>query len=486
MMNIFKSRKFRQGSAATAITVLVIALIVIVNMVVSLLTERFSLRLDLTGEKFFTLSQESLEFLSHVEKDVDVFVLDDEVRFMARGNYYKQALEVIQRYASASPRIRVSFVDIVKDPSFPNRYPDLVINTGNILVDCGGQATVLTAYNLFNTQMDETGRTGIVSSKAEQAFSSAILNVTSDKRFTAVILSGHNESNTTDFANLLRTNNFDVLEQNLMTEAEINPEAVIAVLCAPTRDITEAEAVKIDTFLNNNNKMGKTLFYMASSTQAGPMPVLDGLLEDWGLKIDSGIIYETSQGNLFDYNIYSVLAGYSETEYSANVVAKNLPMALANARPIAYLFEDRGMYSTVPLLHFSTSSGIRPATAPNGWVPSAGAVSGPHGAMGMSQMYRYEGVVPMVSTILLAGTDLIIDPAILGSPNLANSEYLLGVLNTLIGREEIVQIQNKSLGSTEISITPVQTLVISGILTIVFPLLVLICGIVLWLLRRHK
>ena len=485
-MNIFKSRKFRQGSAATAITVVVIALIVVLNMVVTLLSERFSLRLDLTGEKFFTLSEESLEFLSHVEKDVDVYVLDDEVRFMERGSYYKQAIEVVQRYASASPHISVTFVDIVKDPTFPTLYPDIIMNTGNILVDCGGRAVVLTAYDLFNTQMDETGRTGIVSSKAEQAFSSAILNVTSDKRFTVAILTGHNETNAEDLAALLRTNNYDIIEQNLMTDPEIDPNAIIAIMCAPTRDLSEAEAAKLDAFLDNGGQLGKTLFYMASSTQANPMPVMDGLLQDWGLSVGTGIVYETSQGRLFDYNIYSTLAEYSELEYSKTVIAKNLPMAMANARPISYAFESSGLFATTPLLHFSATSGLRPATAPSGWVPSAGATSGPMDAMGMSQMIRYDGVVPFSSTILLAGTELLVDPAVLGSPNLANSTYLLSVLAALAGRDEVVQIQNKSLGYTELAITPEQTLAISGVLTIVFPLIILICGIVIWMMRRHK
>ncbi|MDL2233523.1 GldG family protein, partial [Ruminococcaceae bacterium OttesenSCG-928-L11] len=466
-MNLFKSRKFRQGSVATVITVLVVVLIVIVNMVAGALSTRYSLSLDLTSGAIFTLSQESIDFLKSVEKDVTVYVLNDEDYFMARGTYYQQAGEVIKRYAQQSPRITVKYVDIVKDPTFTSNYPDLTLNTGNILVECGTNSVVLTAYDLFNTQMDySTYRTAIVSSKAEQALSSAILNVTSDKKVIVSVLQGHNEVDITDFTTLLQTNNYEVVTQNLMTE-DINPDATIAIMCAPSRDISEEEARKLDAFLSNGERMGKTLFYLASASVQTAMPVLDAFLEDWGIRVNSGVVFENSQSKLFQMNVFMTLADYSEDEYSKSVQAKSLPMAIPNARPLEFAYETKGATTTKSLLDFSVTAGVRPNDAGDDWDYTKQGASGPILALGVAQRIKYEQLTPLTSNVLVSGTEMIVDPYLLGSTGVANGEYLLGLLNTLAEREDVISIQSKTVNYTELGVTGGQIITISVILAIV-------------------
>ena len=54
--NIFNSRRFKHGSLATAMTVGFVAAVVLVNVIVGLLVERFPMNIDLTDNQIFELS----------------------------------------------------------------------------------------------------------------------------------------------------------------------------------------------------------------------------------------------------------------------------------------------------------------------------------------------------------------------------------------------------------------------------------------------
>ncbi|MCL2056803.1 MAG: GldG family protein [Oscillospiraceae bacterium] len=482
-MNFFKSRKFRHGTAATVFTILIVVLVVIANMVATALSERYNMTLDLTEGGVFTLSRESLDFLRAVEKDVNIYVLTEEDAFVSRGQYFIQANEVIKRYAQQQPRITLRYVDIVRDPTFVTRFPALTLDTGNVLVECEGRTALLTAADLFNTRTDENMRTGITSSRAEQALSSAILNVTSEKKVIVSILGGHNQMPAEDFAALLQTNNYEIIYQNLMTE-EIHPDAVVAVMNAPSRDISENEARKLDAFLHNDEQLGRMLFYLASAAQPDRLPVLDALLEEWGIKINPGVVYETDFSRLFHMNPFMTIADYTEEELSRSVREKRIYPAMANSRPIEILFESRGSVATTQLMQFSAGAGVMPPDAEEDWMPDS--PSGPIPALVMAQKSRYERFDLLTSTVLAGGSETFVDGYLLGQTSLANSEYILGLVHSLSGRDDVVVIQSKTIQYRQLPITANQVIGISVVLAIIFPVLVLAFGIVVWLRRRHK
>jgi len=489
-MNIFKSRKFRQGSLATAITVMVIVLIVIVNMVATVLSSRFSISIDMTENRAFSLSGETVDLLKNVNKDVTVYILASEDDFVYGGDpYYIQANEVIGRYAQHTQYIDVVYMDIVKNPDFRAKYPNLALVPGNVIVECGNNSTMLTAYDLFNVQTNyETARPEIVSSKAEQAMSSAILNVTSDERIVVSVIGGHGELSTSAFTNLLAMNNYEIIEQNLTTALEIDPEATIAIMCAPVRDISEEDAKKLDAFMENSGQYGKMLLYFASTAQATQMPVMDAFLAEWGIKVNPGTIFELNRSNLFALDMHASIPTYSETTLSESVRMRGLPMAIPNARPMEKVFEESGFTSTLTLLEFSPTAGVKPANADSAWTPGQNDVSGPIPAVILAEQRAYDGksAVPMRSQLLAVSSMEAISEYALGYINLANADYLLNVLGRFVGRENVMIIQDKTMGGQQLGISGAQIVSIAVVFAIVLPVAVFIFGIVTWMRRRHR
>ena len=70
--NIFNSRRFKHGSLATAMTVGFVAAVVLVNVIVGLLVERFSINIYLTDNKIFVLSDEYIVYINCIIQLVNI------------------------------------------------------------------------------------------------------------------------------------------------------------------------------------------------------------------------------------------------------------------------------------------------------------------------------------------------------------------------------------------------------------------------------
>ena len=84
---ILSNRKLRFGSFATALSIAFLVVIILLNVIFSVLAERYPINIDLTKDSIFMLTDESIDYLKGLEKDVDVFVLADEATFTTNRGY---------------------------------------------------------------------------------------------------------------------------------------------------------------------------------------------------------------------------------------------------------------------------------------------------------------------------------------------------------------------------------------------------------------
>ena len=486
-MNYLKSRKLRQGMAAAVITAAVTAFVILLNVVVSLLGDRFLMRLDMTEGKAYTLTEATEAFLDTVETDVAVYVLQNEEDMVSSGGYFNQAVELMKAMPRRNSRVKLRFVDLIKDPTFISRYPELPLNVGSVLVESGENTVVLELLDLFNAEIDyTTEQTVITSSKVEQAISSAILNATSEKKLIVSILDGHGEYIPDAFVEFLRLNNFEVSLQNLMTE-EINPDADIAVLSAPIRDLSAQEAAKLDAFLENGGMLGKNLFYLASYSQPESMPVLEDFLAGWGVKVEAGSVFETNQNRILQSNNFVAVVDYMEADYAEDVIARGMPFAVAISRPLSVLFEEQNFYRTIGLLEFSVDSGICPPDIDEDWMPTSEDITGPIPCLVLSERLAYgDDGATLASCVLSSGSPYIADEGFVDNNNMANADYILAVLNRLGGRAQNLTISDRSMDNIRLGITSGTATTLLVVLAVLVPLAVLAAGVGTWLRRRHR
>jgi hypothetical protein len=471
--------------------VVVIAVIVLFNVVLTALFKRYPLDIDLTEDRIFEISGETRDFLTDLDRDVNIYVLSTESGFTSGSptEYFIQANEVIRRYSQYSSRVRLEYVDLIRNPNFPSRYPDLSLNPNDILLVCGDRSRKLSPQDLFNIQTSYYG-SFVSSSKAEQAMTSALLSVTSTRNSLAAVINGHGEADVTPLTDLLRMNAWEVAALNTMTEA-IPPETSLVILAAPDRDLSPEELDGIDTFLEGGNN--RAFLYFSSYAQPGqvdsPLSLanLDAFLTEWGVAVEPGIVFEANDARIIGASPYVAFADFVESDYAKLVTGKGLFPVLPQARPLRLVFDAERYRSTSTLIRSSSSSGVRPADADLDWVPRTQDMRADIPLMTLSTSTRNNVEGDIVSAhVVVCGSVLSLNQGILGNINIGNSEFILDLLGRLSGREDQIYVQDKTLGFSNLNITAAQVFIFAVIFIVMVPLAVLGTGVVIWLRRRHR
>jgi hypothetical protein len=496
MAKIFEKRNLRYGFVSVCITLVVIAVIVLFNVVLTALFKKYPLNIDLTENRVFEISDTTKDFLKSLDQDVDIYVLNTESSFISSSpaEYFIQANEVIRKYSQYSPRVRLEYVDLIRNPDFPSRFPGTDAALNDILIVSGGRSRKLSPWDLFNLRADNYGRLDKTSSssKAEQAMTSALLGVTARKSSLAVVIGGHGELDVGGFTDLLKMNVWDVTTINTITEP-IPPETSLLILAAPDRDLSVEELTKIDAFLEGGNN--RIFFYLSSLSQPGQsdqpdepsLPSLDAFLAEWGLAVDGGIVFETDGSRIIGDSPYLSFGDFVQDDYSKTVIDKGLYPVLPQSRPLRLVYDAQRYRKTQVLIRSSPSAGIRPVNAPLDWSPSARDLKADIPLLAMTSSVRNNVEGDIVRAYVLAcGSAAAWNPSILGNINIANSSYFLDLLGRLAGREDQIYIQDKTLGFSNLNVTAVQVFILALIFIVLVPLSVLVTGIVVWLRRRHR
>ena len=138
-------KKLKYGGLATAITVIFVAVVVLVNVVVTQLDKRFpNAKLDLTTANLYEISDETLDYIRNLDKDVDVAISSDEATFTS-DKYNKMIAETLSKYQGYSDRINVTYFDTTKDPDVLSKYQELYggsIQSGQIIINSGKESVI--------------------------------------------------------------------------------------------------------------------------------------------------------------------------------------------------------------------------------------------------------------------------------------------------------------------------------------------------------
>ncbi len=481
-LKFLKSRKLKYGAFATVMTVVVAVVLVLVNAIVMFLSDRLPLELDLTDGGIYNVTSKTIDFLKTLDSDVTITVLAEEDEFKNTSIYHEQANEMIRDYQKYSSHIKVEYKDLISNPEIQQEYSKDNFTAGDVMVESEktGRMQKYSINEMFN--FDSTGYT-VVSSKVEQIVTSAIISVTDSNPMTVTVLTGFDEADYTPYTSLLKANGYQVVEQNLLTEEEINPDAVIALIPAPRRDYSEAELAKLDKFLTNDDKMGKTLIYFAAYDQ-GDMPNLDAFLSEWGIEPMDGILYETDPNNYYInplFGFYDVV----DEEYAKDMPSSDQPILQTGAKAFKQLYEESGNRSTSVLLNSSETAVLSPLDADENWDPNS-AEKGTYCAGIVGTKTLFEGSTELNSHVVALGSITLASTEFMEMPALNNGDYVLSMTNALTGKKNAITIVPKNLEGTNLDVTAGNVQVLSILFIGVIPGIVVILGIVTWIRRRNK
>ncbi|MGI6375350.1 MAG: Gldg family protein [Anaerolineae bacterium] len=464
---------------------LLVAAVVLANVVAQQLAGRLDLSFDLTADSAFEPGPETRALLQGLDRDVEIYVLASQDAFQG-SVYLQQAQRMLAQYPRLAPRVKLTYVDYVLDPSFASRYPDLTLSEGSVLVVCGERTRLLQLSELFNYSQNEAGGMTVLSSRAEEAVTVAILYVISDEQTGVVLLTGNGMANMPALTDLLTANNYAVSQVNLTTAA-LDDRYDLALLLAPQIDLSEDALKKLDAFLYNGGAYGKTLVYTADVTQP-ELPNLEAFLREWGLAMRAGAVFETAAERTYQYQPYYPTAAYVDETYRDKLIDRNAPVLMPLSRPMELLFESRDRVYNELLLQFAETSGVRPASAVEGFKVEQAERWGPMPALVLSskRIYGTSGLVEGRSNLVVSTSTAMLDAFSMQNTSLANSAYLLNLFGALCERHETVTIAPKSLAGARLAISTAQASTLGAVLAGALPLGILLAGVVVWLARRYQ
>lgn len=483
-----KSRKARHGTIAMAITALVIVMVIVLNIIIGLLVDRFpDLELDLTSNSSFALQDDTIDYVSHLDSDVTVYILMEKDKFESQGTYFVQAQKMLNKMVSKSNgKMKVKYVDLTSNPSFTSDYPNVDWQSSSanniVLVESGKQYKVLTLADCF--EYDEQtynyyGSYSFTGTKIEQAVITAILNVTTNDKVVVDMIKGNNEQDYSSLKTLLENNAYQVNEVSLAT-GDFDKDAKIAIMYAPSVDLDEKIVEKLSTWLSNDGKYGRSLIYVPTADM-GEMPNLDDFLKEWGMSIDRGYVFETDETALVNASSpYAFTVNYGDY-YTDNLKNSKIPVVVSEAHPVNITDEN----TAHALLTTSDKAGVLPIDADKDW-NYKDAITGD------GENVAAEGVMSNEdknsSRVIVFGSYIMFSDTIMQYNSFNNSAYFMNVVNTIADKEDVgITIESKSIDNTELGITDVATQnTMLVVFVIVIPIAILVAGFVLWLRRRNR
>ncbi|MBQ3855482.1 MAG: hypothetical protein II762_02190, partial [Ruminococcus sp.] len=83
-------KKLKFGSMSVAVLVLVIAIVIVLNLMANIMSKRYPMKVDLTPDKRYELTDESIQVLKDLDKDVEITVTSARDTFASMADYFQQ------------------------------------------------------------------------------------------------------------------------------------------------------------------------------------------------------------------------------------------------------------------------------------------------------------------------------------------------------------------------------------------------------------
>lgn len=496
------SRRFRYGSMATAVTAVVAVLVVVLNVVVSLLADRFPINIDLTQNKLFSLSDNSVAIAKSIDKDVQVIVFGSEdlyknpnldAQYYQLEALYKEIYKALQQYTSYSGgKVTVKYEDLNLNPQLATQYNKYEVTSGDILLLCGDRYQKVSFNDMFEISGDGYTQAQTVSSKVELTLASRIKNVMKDKVQVITAFVGHEEDENTVSAlkSIYEANGYDFKELNLASSEEIDAGTVAGLIVGPTKDFTADEIERLQKWLDNDGKLDRNLMVFADF-QADCKNLYEFLNVEYGLEVTDNLVMETSLTRTFRYSGYYPYADTADTDFtkdlsgSANVLTPLTRQIVTHKENNS----ENSLYN-VPIITFPESAKlmkIKDATDENASSEddkSFAADAYPINGMAASVKWTYVDNEQVKTNVILSGSTQMILAA--SQANVKNENVLMSALGAMTGVVDDINVSTKSLERDTITFSDSTTLIVGlGVFTVGIPVIILIICLVVFLKRRH-
>lgn len=456
LMSLAKRRQTKLGLNTMLFSVIVVAILVLVNF----LAARHNPRYDLTKEKLFTLSPKTIKVLKEMDTGVTVTGF-----FKHKSPEHQMFQERIGQYQQYSRLLTVVEVDPDKEPGIAKKYD--VNQYGAMVFESGG-------------------KTIKVKELSEHELTNTLIKITRKTQKKLCFLEGHGERDIESqekegFSQLkkaLEEEGYQCRKLLLMQEEAVPEECILLVVANPAKSILPHEEEAIHTYVTS----GGNLLLLAEPDGA---PGLARIASQYGIELGEGWVIENSSWIIGGGPTMPLISRYASHEITEDFGIATL---FSSVRPVSQ--RENSPHLVLELAQ----------TGPQSFVKK-------HLASGQKLQFHpdedAEGPISIaaVASVHTGEENAPINPseqpraAVYGDSDFAtnnlfgvsgNSDLALNTISWLSQEADLISIRPKSRAPSTVHLTPQRSKLISYLTVYIIPFGILLLGIGIWWRRRRK
>lgn len=456
-------RRIKYGMYSTIFTIVIILIIAGANVLVTAVGKKVPIKLDMTQNKLYGISEETKEYLKTYDTPVDIYILSSQ------ADQDKKIRMILDQYSVANANIKVTNINPAENPSFGKKYVSAgeSLVTDSVIIDAGERFRVYQYEDLYSENRTEIN--------AENKITSALKYVSGKQSKTVYFITGHNEKLLTGVQEQLENESYLSGELNLLTD-DIPQDAAALIVSVPTVDFTSGELAKMDSYFS---KGGGAMFFLNTDSQG--LNSLNSYISEWGISVNNTVVVEGDSSKyqqLAGQAVYFCTPEMKNSEITEPLINKNRLLGYIPYSRTFSINEVNGMEAAAVLT--STKNAYTSSDFDN-LEQTADTETGEAIVAAVSKNAANNSRIFVTgNTFLYTNSPEVIS----GKFGFANYDYFMNILSYCEG-EDSYSASAKTIFGNSLIMNKTNIDWIFRICVIAIPLIVLAAGIAVWFRRRH-
>jgi len=461
-----RSTRFGINSATSVL--LVVGILSLVNY----LGAQHQKRVDMTTQKIYSLSDQSVKVADQVKQDL-------HIRAFYPGGDFQPTKDLLNLYTGRNSKISYEFVDPDKQPEVAQQFQ--VTSYGDMENPLSGESFKYGTLILQSGDKTERVEENQSQRLREEDVTNALMKIVRGEKKNIYFVEGHGErkSDNADregykFAHDdLEKENYTVKTVNLVREGKVPDDASVLIIAGPATEPFDNEIEWIDTYLKN----GGSALILVDPT---PAAALKSLLSKWSVDVGDNIVVDASGvGRLFGMGpAVPLVTSYRSHQITERMRSMTFYPLARSVSPAATPAEG---VTVEKLLETNEQS----------W----GETNTKAKEVQFDEKTDLKGPVPLAVTVTKsAGENKRARLVVFGDSDFASNLYykqqgngnlFINTVNWLARDENFISIKPKAPEDRPLTMTEAQGRLVSYVSVLLLPVGILAAGVSVWMKRRR-
>ena len=456
----------RGGGYALAVTAVVLAILVAVNVFAAALPASLTHQ-DISAAQLYSVTSNTKVVVNNLAEDVTIYWI------VQSGEEDDVIQNLLEKYDSLSDHITVEKRNPDVYPTFAQQYTDQEVANNSLVVECGDKSRYIPLTDIYLGEINPyTGGYNATDFDGEGAITSAIDYVTSDEYPQVYLLEGHGEGELPSaFASQIEKENMQVQSLSLLQVDAIPEDAACLLIYAPQSDLSAEEKEMLADYVAG----GGRLLVCAGAVEGGMLENLYSLLADHGVAAQDGLVIDPDRAH-YALSPYQLMPEMNSSPLTDPLLEENYYAIFPLSIGLTVETDSDAVTELLTTSAQSYSKAAGYALETYDW--EEGDAEGPF-AVAVSIEEEGGGQI-----VWFASDQFLADEYNALSSG-ANLDLAVNALSSLVGESDAMAIRSRSLQYNYLTIDSATASLLQVLMIGVFPLLFLGIGIYVVLRRRR-